>query len=46
MKIKVITNNGNEKFLFFSEFARKSVVAKYNQLVSEGEIQAFEIVGV
>lgn len=44
MKIKVITNNGNEKFLSFSEFARKSVIAKYNQLVSEGEIKAFELV--
>lgn len=44
MKIKVITNNGNEKFLFFSEFARKSVIAKYNQLVSEGEIKSFELV--
>jgi hypothetical protein len=44
MKIKVITNNGNEKFLFFSEFARKSVMAKYSQLVSEGEIRSFEVI--
>jgi hypothetical protein len=44
MKIKVTLNSGNEQFLFFSEIARKSVMAKYNQLVSEGEIQAFELV--
>lgn len=44
MKIKVITNNGNERFLFFDEFARKSVLAKYNQLVSEGEIRSFEVI--
>ena len=43
-QIKVITNNDNTKVLSFSEFARKSVMAKYNQLVSEGEIKAFEVV--
>lgn len=44
MIIKVITNNGNQKFLSFSESARKSVVAKYNQLVSEGAIKSFQVV--
>jgi hypothetical protein len=44
MKIKVTLNSGNEQFLFFSESARKSVMAKYNQLVSEGEIRSFELI--
>ena len=44
MKIKVTYNNKTEKLLVFSESARKSVMAKYNQLVSEGEILDFELV--
>jgi hypothetical protein len=44
MKIKVILNNGTEKVLRFDEYARKSVMAKYSQLVSEGEIESFELV--
>lgn len=43
MKIKITLNSGNEQFLFFSEFARKSVLAKYNQLVSQGDIQGFTV---
>ena len=44
MKIKVTCNNKTEKLLVFSESARKSVMAKYSQLVSEGEILDFELV--
>jgi hypothetical protein len=43
MKIKITLNSGNEQFLFFSESARKSVMAKYNQLVSQGDIQDFVV---
>jgi hypothetical protein len=43
-QIKVIHTSGSEKVLSFSEFARKSVMAKYNQLVSQGDILSFEIV--
>jgi len=43
-EIKVIMNGGTEKVLKFDEFARKSVVAKYNQLISEGEIRSFELI--
>jgi hypothetical protein len=44
MKIKVVYNDKSEKTLRFSEIARKSVMAKYSQLVSEGEIESFELV--
>jgi hypothetical protein len=44
LQIKVVHNDKSEKTVTFSEIARKSVLAKYNQLVSEGEIQAFELV--
>jgi hypothetical protein len=43
-QIKVIHTSGSEKVLSFREFARKSVLAKYNQLVSQGDILDFEIV--
>lgn len=43
-QIKVITNNSNTRVLSFSEVSRKSVMAKYSQLVSEGEIESFELV--
>lgn len=42
-QIKITNNNGSESVLSFAEFSRKSVVAKYNQLVSEGTILDFEI---
>jgi len=42
-QIKITNNNGSESVLSFAEFSRKSVVAKYNQLVSEGSILDFEI---
>lgn len=45
-QIKVIFNNNDTKVLSFREFSRKSVLAKYNQLVSQGDILDFEIVGV
>jgi hypothetical protein len=44
MKIKVVYNDKSEKTLYFSEIARKSVIAKYNQLVSQGDIADFELV--
>lgn len=43
-EIKVILNSGTEKVLRFDEFTRKVVIAKYNQLVSEGEIRSFELI--
>lgn len=43
-QIKVVHNDKSEKTVTFSEIARKSVLAKYRQLISEGEILAFEIV--
>ena len=44
MKIKVTQNDKSVKTVTFSEIARKSVLAKYNQLVSQGDILDFEIV--
>ena len=44
MKIKVIYSDKSEKTLTFDEYACKSVMAKYSQLVSEGEIESFELV--
>lgn len=46
LQIKVVHNDKSEKTVTFSESARKSVLAKYNQLVSQGDILDFEIVGV
>jgi hypothetical protein len=43
-QIKVTNNDNSEKVLSFAEFSRKSVVAKYNQLVSEGDIKDFQLV--
>ncbi len=43
-QIKVTTNNNNTKVLSFNEFARVCVLAKYNQLVSQGDILGFEVV--
>ncbi len=43
-QIKVTQTNGLVKVLSFQEFARKSVLAKYNQLVSQGDILDFELV--
>ena len=43
--IKVTTNNNTEKVLSFSDFSRQAVIAKYNQLVSQGDIQDFSVSG-
>ena len=43
--IKVITNNNTEKVLSFSDFSRQVVIAKYNQLVSQGDILDFSVGG-
>ena len=43
-QIKIINNDKSESVLSFKEFSRKTVLAKYNQLVSEGEILDFELV--
>ena len=43
-QIKVIHTSGSEKVLIFSESSRKSVMAKYNQLVSQGDILDFQLV--
>ena len=43
-QIKIVNNDKSEKTLSFSKFASKSVMAKYNQLVSQGDILSFEIV--
>jgi hypothetical protein len=43
-QIKVVHNDKSVKTVSFSEIARKSVLAKYNQLVSQGDILNFEIV--
>jgi len=44
LQIKVSYNDKSSKVLSFREFARKSVLAKYNQLVSQGDILSFEVV--
>jgi hypothetical protein len=44
LQIKVVHNDKSEKTVTFSETARKSVLAKYNQLVSQGDILDFQIV--
>jgi hypothetical protein len=44
LQIKVVHNDKSEKTVTFSEIARKSVLAKYSQLVSQGDILSFEIV--
>jgi len=43
-QIKITNNNNTEKVLSFSEISRQSVLAKYNQLVSQGDILDFKIV--
>jgi hypothetical protein len=43
-QIKVVYNSQSSRVLSFSEFSRKSVLAKYNQLVSQGDILDFELV--
>ena len=43
--ITVINNNNTEKVVSFSDFARQAVIAKYNQLVSQGDIQDFSVSG-
>lgn len=43
--IKVTTNNNTEKVLSFSDFSRQAVIAKYNQLVSQGDILDFSVGG-
>ena len=43
-QIKVIRNDGSSRVLMFREFARVCVLAKYNQLVSQGDILEFEVV--
>jgi hypothetical protein len=43
-QIKVVHNDSSIKTVTFSEIARKSVMAKYNQLVSQGDILDFELV--
>jgi len=44
LQIKVVHNDKSEKTVTFSESARKSVLAKYSQLVSQGDILSFETV--
>ena len=44
LELKVTNLDGSQVINGFSESARKSVMAKYNQLVSEGEILDFELV--
>lgn len=43
-QIKVTNNDNSEKVLSFSETSRRSVLAKYGQLISEGEIKDFQLV--
>jgi hypothetical protein len=43
-QIKVVYSSELSRVLSFKEFSRKSVLAKYNQLVSQGEILDFELV--
>ena len=43
--ITVINNDNTEKVLSFADFSRKTVIAKYNQLVSQGDIQDFLVSG-
>ena len=43
-QIKVVANDNSSRVLSFQEFSRKSVIAKYNQLVSEGSIQDYQLV--
>ena len=43
-QIKVTNNDNSEKVLSFKEFTRKVVLAKYGQLISEGEIKDFQLV--
>ena len=45
-QIKVTNNDNSEKVLSFKEFTRTVVLAKYGQLVSEGEIKDFQLVWV
>tara|TARA_B110000858_G_scaffold53002_1_gene61481 strand:- start:294 stop:440 length:147 start_codon:yes stop_codon:yes gene_type:complete len=44
LELKVTKLDGSQVIKGFSEFARKSVLAKYRQLISEGEILDFEVV--
>ena len=43
-QIKIVNNDNSSKVLSFKEFSRQAVLAKYNQLVSQGDILDFEIV--
>jgi hypothetical protein len=43
-QIKVVSNDKTSRVLSFQEFSRSVVLAKYNQLVSQGDILDFEIV--
>jgi hypothetical protein len=43
-QIKVTNNDNSEKVLSFKESTRKVVLAKYGQLISEGEIKDFQLV--
>jgi hypothetical protein len=43
-QIKVTQFDKSVKVLSFREFSRKSVLAKYGQLISEGEILDYELV--
>jgi len=43
-EIKVTHTSGSVKVLRFKEETRSVVFHKYNQLISEGEILAFELV--
>ena len=45
-QIKVTNNDNSEKVLSFKEFTRTVVLAKYGQLISEGEIKDFQLVWV
>lgn len=45
-QIKVTNNDNSERVLSFKEFTRTVVLAKYGQLISEGEIKDFQLVWV
>jgi hypothetical protein len=43
-QVKVFDYSGSIRVMNFKEFSRQSVLARYNQLVSEGDILGFEVV--
>jgi hypothetical protein len=43
-QIKIIHSDGSSRIVRFQEFTRSVVLAKYNQLVSQGDILDYELV--